>query len=96
MMQSMAAHRAWVATNDGAPRDDDYHPTKYVAWHIRTSDGETARSYNSDVHRYIFNGQGSETILPLFLTATKVAEDECPSVFPGGEHDTPIYISSNR
>eukprot|EP00903_Cladosiphon_okamuranus_P020134 g18487.t1 len=91
MIQSKAAHSPWIAT-DGTPRDD-LHPTKYVAWHIRTSDGETSSSFSPETHRYIFHGQRSEEVFPMFLAATEGSEYRCPSAFPGGEHDTPIYIS---
>eukprot|EP00752_Nemacystus_decipiens_P012206 g10821.t1 len=93
MVQSMAAQNPWAANQGTTP--DDYHPMKYVAWHIRTSDGESASSFNADLHKYVFHGQRSDNVSSLYLAATKSAEDECPSVYPGSERGTPVYISSN-
>ena len=98
MMQSMAAQSPWIVP-DGMPPDAAaaaVDPTTYVAWHIRTSSGETSNSFNATRHRYIFHDQRAEDVFPPFLTATVGGEDHCPSVFPGGGHDVPIYISSNR
>ena len=94
IMESMAAANPWIANSESSR--GDHHPMKYVAWHIRTSHGETAVSFKTDVHKYIFHGERSETISLRFLAATKAAEDGCPVRFPGGENDTLIYISSNR
>ncbi|CAN0267678.1 unnamed protein product, partial [Hapterophycus canaliculatus] len=87
MMESLAANSPW-AQPDGGRKD-------YVAWHIRTSDGESARSFKPNVHTYIFHGQSSSDVCPLYLTATAEAEEACRQLFPGGVQDMPIFISSN-
>ncbi|CAN0245335.1 unnamed protein product [Scytosiphon promiscuus] len=87
MMRSLEASSPWA--------DHDSRPQDYVAWHIRTSDGESARSFKPDVHTYIFNGQSSADVCPLYLAATVAAEEACRDLFPGGVQAMPIFISSN-
>lgn len=94
MMESMAVHDPWVT--DESASQSGHRPTKYAAWHIRTSDGESAKSFKPGKHRYVFDQESSTTVFPLFLAATKSAEDDCTSGNPGDEHGTPIYVSSNR
>ncbi|CAM9261505.1 unnamed protein product [Ectocarpus sp. 13 AM-2016] len=89
MMASLEAHNPWTSHGFG-PR-----PKDYVAWHIRTSDGESKMSFLPDVHRYIFHGQSSTTVFPIFQSATDAAKNMCPRVFHEDVPMTPVYISSN-
>ncbi|CAN0075885.1 unnamed protein product, partial [Hapterophycus canaliculatus] len=86
MIKSLAANSPWGPPNA--------RPNDYLAWHIRTSDGESTRSFRPDIHRYIFHGQSSSDVCPLYLTATAGAEEACRRLFPGGMKDMPIFISS--
>ncbi|CAM9969505.1 unnamed protein product [Scytosiphon promiscuus] len=87
MMRSLAANSPWA--------DHDSRPKDYVAWHIRTSDGENAGSFKPDVHTYIFDGQSSTDVCPRYLAATVAVENACQDLFPGGVQAMPIFISSN-
>ncbi|CAB1118918.1 unnamed protein product [Ectocarpus sp. CCAP 1310/34] len=89
MMASLEAHNPWM-THEFNPR-----PKKYVAWHIRTSHGETNGSFTPHVHTYIFHRQSSTSVLPIFLSATDAAERMCPRFFDQDVPITPVYISSN-
>ncbi|CAN0174499.1 unnamed protein product, partial [Ectocarpus sp. 6 AP-2014] len=89
MMASLEAHNPWTSSAFG-PR-----PKDYVAWHIRTSDGETTKSFRPDVHTYIFHGQSSTTVFPFFLAAADTAEKMCPLIFHEDTPKMPVYISSN-
>ncbi|CAM9203762.1 unnamed protein product [Ectocarpus sp. 13 AM-2016] len=89
MVASLEAHNPWTPAGFG-PR-----PTEYVAWHIRTSDGESMRSFKPDKHTYIFHGQSSTTVLPDFLSATGTAEKMCPKIFHQDLSKMPVFISSN-
>lgn len=89
----MAAHSPWE--NAGAAWGTTASSV-YVGWHIRTSEGESARSFDPNVNRYIFHGQPSSTVFPLYLSAMDEAAGRCPEMLPGGIRDMPVYISSNR
>lgn len=93
-MASVAAHDPWVKM--GESPWDGHHPPMYVAWHIRTSEGESATSFNKNVHNYVFHQESSTTVVPLYLAATRSAKHICPMAFRDLEDDLPIYISSNR
>ncbi|CAM9707616.1 unnamed protein product [Ectocarpus sp. 8 AP-2014] len=86
MMNSMEAHAPWVTAGDSPRTRAHYH-----AWHIRTSEGETERSFSKQ--RYIFNNVASESICPMFVSTREASEEACPSRFSG--KDSPVYISSN-
>lgn len=94
MMASVAAHDPWVNSEEASW--DGHHPPQYVAWHIRTSEGESATSFNKNVHNYVFHQERSTTVVPLYLAATNSARRLCPRAFQGLEGDLPVYISSNR
>ncbi|CAM9663168.1 unnamed protein product [Ectocarpus fasciculatus] len=87
MMNSMEAHTPWVTAGDSPRTRAHYH-----AWHIRTSEGETARSFT--VQRYIFDKVASAQICPMFVSTRETSKEACPSRFSG--KDSPVYISSNR
>ncbi|CAN0352336.1 unnamed protein product [Ectocarpus sp. 6 AP-2014] len=89
MMASLRAHNPWTPSGFGPlPKD-------YVAWHIRTSDGESKEGFNPDVHTYVFHGQSPNTVFPIFQFATKMAEKKCPKIFHEDTQKMPVYISSN-
>ncbi|CAN0105350.1 unnamed protein product, partial [Scytosiphon promiscuus] len=89
MMATMDAHSPWDAKKAlGLHRD-------YNAWHIRTSDGESETSFKGNP--YIFDGQKSADICPLYLSTMDIVKAACPALVPGGDTngETPVYISSN-
>ncbi|CAM9863306.1 unnamed protein product [Scytosiphon promiscuus] len=91
MMASMGAHSPWETKwiTVGSRRH-------YNAWHIRTSDGESEASFSGN--HYIFDGQTSADICPLFLSTMDIVKDACPALAPGGggtSDVSPVYISSN-
>ncbi|CAN0314355.1 unnamed protein product, partial [Ectocarpus sp. 4 AP-2014] len=86
MMNSMEAHTPWVTAGDSPRTRAHYH-----AWHIRTSEGETERSFAEQ--GYIFNNVASERICPMFVSTREASKEACPSRFSG--NDLPVYISSN-
>ncbi|CAB1104555.1 unnamed protein product [Ectocarpus sp. CCAP 1310/34] len=89
IMASLDANNPWTPAGFGS------RPAEYVAWHIRTSNGETKESFSPDVHQYIFNGQTSAAVFPLFLSATSFAEKACPKLYHDNIPIMPVYISSN-
>lgn len=64
----------------------------YSAWHIRTSEGETARSFSRDRHPYIFNGQPPDTVCALFTSSKDLIRASCH----GHGENAQVFISSNR
>ncbi|CAM9252258.1 unnamed protein product [Scytosiphon promiscuus] len=98
MMVSMNAHRPWANHAAITSSFSSSSLPRYAAWHIRTSEGETAKSFSPTRHTYIFDGQRSSDVFPAFFLALGKAEDACRSS-PVGEayFDSPpfLYISSN-
>jgi len=91
MVAALEANHPWRLDSVGARR-------RYVAWHIRTTEGESARSYNPEHHKYLFSGP-SPHVCGAFLSATEKAEDMCQ--LSSANHEahqglSPVYISSNR
>lgn len=91
MVASLKTHSPW-----GARGNSSAVTAPYVAWHIRTSEGETKSSFSATKHRYIFNQQPSSAVFPQFLAATRNAEGRCSEVHPHSIQDMPVFISSNR
>ncbi|CAM9863238.1 unnamed protein product [Scytosiphon promiscuus] len=90
MMASMDAHSPWDTTwNTFGPQ------RRYNAWHIRTSDGESEASFSGN--HYIFDGQKSADVCPLFLSTMDIVKDACPALVSSGDTNDvqPVYISSN-
>ncbi|CAM9634372.1 unnamed protein product, partial [Hapterophycus canaliculatus] len=93
MMASLAEQRSWMQPGDSsglAPQ-----PRDYVAWHIRTSVGESERSFKPGVHKHVFHNQPSSIVCALYFWATDQAEAACRNKLPGDFENLPIYISSN-
>lgn len=84
IMELMQEYNPWGSTP---------HPAKYMAWHIRTPDGETTNSYNPKLHTYITQ-EPSEIVCGAYLRAFVDAKEGCPSQFE--DDTTVVYISSNR
>lgn len=96
MITSLEEHSPWGAVKDEArPRHQN---AEYVAWHIRTPDGETARSYNETVHKYVLQEPSSE-VCPTYLVALEDAlqlTNACRASLSVYAEDELVYISSNR
>lgn len=63
---------------------------KYIAWHIRTADGETSKSYDPKIHRYIVTEESS-SVCPAYVEAMSQEEEKCAEL-----KDLPIFITSTR
>ena len=73
-----------------------HQTTEYVALHIRTSDGETARSYTDQ--RYVIQ-EPSSTVCPTFRAAMDDALQRTNVCLPSlsvDADDSMAHISSNR
>ena len=96
MLKSLEEHRPWTQATGATPeqlRDPPENP-KYIAWQIRTSDGESATSYKPDVHTHVFDHVPSTEVCPWFFTAMEEALGSCRDE---SERDAmPIFVSSNR
>ena len=75
---------------------EGHQPPQYVAWHVRTSEGESTTSFNKNVHLHVFHKESPTTVVPLYVAAMKKAEKLCPWAVVPEKEGTPIYISSNR
>lgn len=93
MAASMGAHYPWGETQRalGVARS-----LPYSAWHIRTSEGETQKSYDPDKNLYIFNDQAPGFVCPLYISTAEKVRAACPNVFAGQSQPMPVFISSNR
>ena len=96
MIASLEEHSPWGAVSDEArPR---HQTAEYVAWHIRTPDGETPRSYNAAVHKYVIQEPSSD-VCPTYLVALEDAlqlTNTCRASLSVHADDELVYISSNR
>eukprot|EP00904_Undaria_pinnatifida_P001892 jgi/Undpi1/11703/HiC_scaffold_36.g13998.m1 len=95
MMDSMEEHSPWKAVGGESARLTNR--TEYIAWHIRTSEGETAKSYLPDVHRYVIQ-EPATVVCPTYMVATEdviQAVYKCPSSHGMDIEALPVYISSN-
>lgn len=96
MMDSMEEHSPWQAVGGDSARLTNR--TEYIAWHIRTSEGETVKSYLPDVHRYVIQ-EPATVVCPTYMVATEdviQAVYKCPSSHGMDIEALPVYISSNR
>lgn len=93
MVSSIEAHTPWEGAVHGlvAARG-----TPYSAWHIRTSEGESPRSYSPDRNVYIFNNQSPANICPLFISTKDTVRAACPSLAATQGRPMPVFIASNR
>lgn len=89
LMKSLEEHRPWAEANLDTPEN-----VEYVAWQIRTTDGESDTSYKPDRHKYIFDHVPSTEVCGWYFAATDVAFGVCPGVSDGTP--MPIFVSSNR
>lgn len=96
MTKSLQEHRQWTETALATPEQPSapLENAKYVAWQIRTTDGESATSYKPKVHTYIFDHVPSTEVCRWFFTAMEEALGACRSGSDG--HSMPIFVSSNR
>ncbi|CAM9134536.1 unnamed protein product [Ectocarpus sp. 6 AP-2014] len=69
--------------------------SRYITWHIRTSDGDTARSFKASKHRYIFHNQLSTKVCPLYISKLDASRAMHPVLFAENGGVVPIYVSSN-
>lgn len=96
MITSLEEHSPWGSGNDESAQR--HQTAEYVAWHIRTADGETARSYNADVHKYVIQEPSSD-VCPTYLVALDEAlqlTKTCRTSLSVHTEDELVYISSNR
>lgn len=66
----------------------------YIAWHVRTSHGETAMSYDPIKHPYVLQDP-PEVVCPAFADATAVIQQACEGADVVTNNAT-VYMSSNR
>lgn len=96
MMAQLERHSPWGGMSDASgPR---YQTAEYIAWHIRTSDGETAQSYAPIAHKYVVQ-ETSSYVCPTYLAAMEDAlqlTEICHSSMPSDAAAELVYISSNR
>lgn len=96
MVASLEQFSPWgVASDETGPR---HQSVDYVAWHIRTSDGETARSYSPARHKYVIQEPSSD-VCPTYLVASQDALElakTCRASLSVHAGDDLVYISSNR
>jgi len=96
MMASLEEHTPWGVVKDTAGPHRQH--AEYVAWHIRTSDGETARSYHATRHKYVIQ-EPSSVVCPSYLEASEDALQLTKTCHPSlsvHADDDLMYISSNR
>eukprot|EP00903_Cladosiphon_okamuranus_P009201 g8787.t1 len=96
MMKSLEEHhRPWAKAALATPEQPSTPPgsVKYVAWQIRTTDGESATSYKPKVHNYIFDHVPSTEVCRWYFAATEEALGACRS--GSGVDSMPIFVSSN-
>ena len=96
VMSSLQEHSPWGMVMGDAGMH--HHPTEYIAWHIRTSEGETATSYDPKVHPHVLEEPAS-AVCPAYLAATGdlvEAAQTCRRPHALGGSDEIVYISSNR
>ena len=93
MIASLGDYSPWGI----GPRSTLRHQTmEYVALHIRTSDGETARSYTDQP--YVIQ-EPSSTVCPTIRAAMDDALHRASICLPSlsvDADDSMVYISSNR
>ena len=89
MLKSLEEHRPWTQAA-GATLES----AKYVAWHIRTSDGESPSSFEPEVHQHVFDRVPSTEVCPWFFTAMQNPIGKCRDGSTGDA--MPIFVSSNR
>ena len=96
MMASLEEHTPWGVVKDTAgPR---HQHAEYVAWHIRTPDGETARSYDATIHKYVIQ-EPSSAVCPSYLRALGDALQltrTCRPSLSAHADEEMVYIASNR
>lgn len=93
MVSSIEAHSPWEGALHGF---GGARGMPYSAWHIRTSEGETAGSYLPDRNVYIFNNQAPAKVCPLFISTKETVRAACPRLSAGQGRPMPVFISSNR
>lgn len=91
MMKSLEVYNPWRVDGRSMSRFQ-----KYIAFQIRTTEGETAGSFDPKIHTYIFNNLQSTAVCDWYYAATEEAKGVCPAAFNAGEQDMPLFISSNR
>lgn len=89
----MEPHDPWRSNMDSSTKAGS---TRYIAWHIRTSDGDTERSFKATKHRYIFHNQPSTKVCPLYISTLDSSKSMHPALFAENGGVVPIYVSSNR
>eukprot|EP00752_Nemacystus_decipiens_P006570 g5916.t1 len=92
IMSIMEPHDPWRSNMDSSTKAGS---SRYIAWHIRTSDGDTARSFKAAKHRYIFHNQPSTKVCPLYISTLDSARAMHPVLFQESDGVVPIYVSSN-
>ncbi|CAM9750176.1 unnamed protein product [Ectocarpus sp. 13 AM-2016] len=90
MMRSLEVYNPWRAEGSSMSRFQ-----KYIAFQIRTTEGETAGSFDPKIHTYIFNNLRSTVVCNWYFAATEEAKGTCPAAFSADEGDVPLFISSN-
>eukprot|EP00903_Cladosiphon_okamuranus_P009883 g9388.t1 len=93
MVSSIEAHSPWHGPLHGIVEAGDM---PYSAWHIRTSDGETADSFTAERNVYIFHNQSPADVCPLFISTKETVRSTCPHISDTDGFPMPVFISSNR
>ena len=96
MIASLEQYSPWGAASDAAQHR--HQNVEYIAWHIRTADGETAKSYEPTIHKYVIQEPSSD-VCPTFLAAQEAAlhlVETCRASLSVPADDELVYISSNR
>ncbi|CAM9266154.1 unnamed protein product [Choristocarpus tenellus] len=78
MVQAMDIHCPFSITS-----------TSYAGWHIRTSDGETSKSFDPNVHRYTYM-EAPETVVFSYSRSMSYAAKELHI-----NSSLPVYLSTN-
>lgn len=93
IMSTMGPYDPWSSSGGSSTKAGS---SSYIAWHIRTSDGDTARSFKAAKHRYIFHNQSSAKVCPLYVSTLDASRRMYPPLFAENGDVVPVYVSSNR
>lgn len=91
MMAQLEEHRPralTVGTASGQRR-----PATYVAWHIRTAEGE--RSFDPRRYRHILK-EPSTVVCPVYLSLSELATRRCTGVLTEGMAALPVFVATTR
>ena len=96
MIASLEQHSPWGMLHDQTGRH--HQAVEYIAWHIRTPEGETDKSYLPTVNKYVLQEPSSD-VCPTYIAAMGDAlqlTKTCHESLPVQANDELVYVSSNR